>query len=56
VTASVQRAEELTEQYAVGGVPLLIVNGKYATSVSEAGSESRLLSLINDLAASEQQR
>ena len=34
----------------------MIVNGKYSTSVSEAGGAAQLLSLINDLAASEKNR
>ena len=45
----------LTASYAVASVPLMIVNGKYSTSVSQAGSTDDLLSLINDLAASERQ-
>jgi hypothetical protein len=34
----------------------MIVNGKYMTSVSEAGSEDKLIALVNDLAASEKAR
>ena len=56
VAANILRAEELTKKYAVESVPIMIVNGKYATSVTEAGSPAQLLSLINDLAASEKNR
>jgi thiol:disulfide interchange protein DsbA len=53
VNASLQRAQQLTERYHVDGVPLIVVNGKYETDVSKAGGPGKLLSLINDLAASE---
>ena len=53
VATNVTRAEDLTKKYAVANVPILIVNGKYSTSVSEAGGTPQLLALINDLAASE---
>jgi protein dithiol oxidoreductase (disulfide-forming) len=56
VASNVLRAEDLTKKYAVGNVPVMIVNGRYSTSVSEAGGATQLLSLINDLAASEKNR
>ena len=56
VATNVQRARALTEQYAVASVPLIIVNGKYETGVGPAGGTPQLLSLINDLAASEKGR
>jgi protein dithiol oxidoreductase (disulfide-forming) len=56
VASNVLKAESLTQKYAVENVPVMIVNGKYSTSVSEAGGTSQLLSLINDLAASEKNR
>jgi thiol:disulfide interchange protein DsbA len=56
VASNMLRAEDLTRKYAVGNVPVMIVNGKYSTSVSEAGGATQLLSLINDLAASEKNR
>jgi len=37
----------------VQGVPFFVVNGKYSTDVAQAGSESKLIELISDLAASE---
>jgi thiol:disulfide interchange protein DsbA len=56
VEANVRRAQKLTELYAVASVPLIVVNGKYSTGVGEAGGPGPLLSLINDLAASEKAR
>ena len=56
VATNVTRAEELTKKLAVSSVPVMVVNGKYMTSVSEAGAEGKLLTLIDDLAASEKGR
>src|SRR5215472_8574958 len=53
VSSNLQRAEEITQRYHVQGVPFIVVNGKYSTDVSQAGSESKLIELISDLAASE---
>jgi protein dithiol oxidoreductase (disulfide-forming) len=53
VSSNLQRAEEITQRYHVQGVPLFVVNGKYSTDVAKAGSEPKLIELINDLAASE---
>jgi thiol:disulfide interchange protein DsbA len=56
VAANLQRAEQLTKKYAIASVPTLIVNGKFSTGVAEAGGTEQLLSLLNDLAASEKNR
>jgi thiol:disulfide interchange protein DsbA len=56
VATNMRRAEDLTKKYNVANVPTMIVNGKYSTSLSEAGSPERLISLIDDLAASEKPR
>lgn len=56
VSSNLQRAEQLTTRYHVEGVPLMVVNGKYTTDVDKAGGSGQLLSLINDLAASERRR
>ena len=53
VSSNLQRAEEITQRYHVQGVPFFVVNGKYSTDVQKAGSEAKLIELINDLAASE---
>jgi predicted DsbA family dithiol-disulfide isomerase len=56
VNSNLSRAEDLTKRYRVDGVPYIVVNGKYGTDVAKAGGPSNLISLINDLAASERPR
>ncbi len=56
VNANLQRAEEITQRYQVHGVPLIVINGKYTTDIGTAGSETRLIELINDLAGAEHGR
>jgi hypothetical protein len=34
-------------------VPLIVINGKYTTDVAKAGSQSNLISLVDDLAVAE---
>ena len=53
VDANLQRAQQLTERYNVTGVPMIIVDGKYATDVGKAGSQENLFALVNDLVATE---
>jgi protein dithiol oxidoreductase (disulfide-forming) len=53
VAVNLQRAEKSTAALKVATVPTLIVNGKYSTSVGQAGGEAQLLALLDDLAASE---
>lgn len=53
VATNLLRAEEFTRKMGVDSVPLMVVNGKYITSVSDAGGEAQLIALVNDLAASE---
>jgi thiol:disulfide interchange protein DsbA len=53
VSSNLQRAEELTRRYRVETVPQMAVNGRYITDVSKAGGQTQLMTLINDLAASE---
>src|SRR5690606_12245031 len=47
------RAFEFMQRYEVDGVPAVIINGKYTTSVTEAGSHEALFELIDELAAAE---
>lgn len=57
VEAAIRTAEDLTRRYRATGVPLMVVNGKYTADVGTAGnSETALLELVNDLAASERRR
>jgi thiol:disulfide interchange protein DsbA len=53
VNQNLERAEQLTQRYQVNSVPLLVVDGKYTTDLTMAGSPSALFSLIDDLAAAE---
>lgn len=53
VSSNLQRAEEITRRYNVQGVPFFVVNGKYSTDIAQAGTEPKLIELINDLAGSE---
>jgi thiol:disulfide interchange protein DsbA len=53
VETAMQRADELAQRYRVVAVPDFVVNGKYITDVSLAGSPDRLMSLLSDLAAQE---
>jgi thiol:disulfide interchange protein DsbA len=56
VDTAMQRAANLVERYRVSSVPTFVVNGKYVTDESLAGSQDRLLSLIGDLSAAESKR
>jgi len=56
VANNVELAAAATRDYEVTGVPVMIVGGKYTASVSQAGGNAELFSLVNDLAASERQR
>lgn len=50
------KADDLVHRYHVDGVPLVVINGKYVTDVNMAGSPANLISIVNDLAASEKGR
>ncbi len=56
VQTNLQKADELMRRYKVEGVPLLVINGKYVTDVSMAGSPANVISIVTDLAASEKRR
>lgn len=56
VAANLLRAQELTQKLVVSSVPVLFVNNKFSTSVSEAGGTREMLTLISDIAASEKNR
>jgi protein dithiol oxidoreductase (disulfide-forming) len=53
VETAMQRADQLVQRYRVTSVPMFVVNGKYVTDVTMAGSPDRLMSLLSDLAAQE---
>ncbi len=49
VSAKVQFAAVMSRKYGLSGVPAIIVDGKYRTSVSLAGGHAKLLDLIDHL-------
>ena len=51
VNTQLQQAQEITSDYEVQGVPFIAVDGKFSTDVGKAGGESKLISLIDFLAA-----
>lgn len=51
VGTELQQADEITQDYQVQGVPFIAVDGKFSTDVGKAGSENKLISLIDFLAA-----
>jgi thiol:disulfide interchange protein DsbA len=53
VSADMQRSDDFSRRYRIDAVPRIVINGKYITDVGMAGSEANLISVINDLAASE---
>lgn len=53
VSAKVQQSRKLTEAFNITGVPSIVVNGKYLTSASHAGSFEGLTVMMNELAKSE---
>ena len=50
------KAEDLNRRYKITGTPTVVVNGKYVTDVSMAGSEDKLFEVINALVAREKPR
>jgi protein dithiol oxidoreductase (disulfide-forming) len=53
VETKLNRAADLNRRYRITSTPTVVVNGKYVTDVTMAGSEPRLFDLINTLAAQE---
>ena len=53
VHTKLQRAEELSRRYRISSVPSIVVNGKYTTDGTSAGSYELLIELIDELVASE---
>lgn len=49
VAAKVNRARQLTANYGIRGVPSMIVEGRYRTSATEAGSHERMLEVVDYL-------
>jgi thiol:disulfide interchange protein DsbA len=53
VFTKMQRADELARRYRISSVPAVVVNGKYTTNATMAGSYPNLLEVINELVAME---
>ncbi len=54
--SKVRRADDLARSYKITGTPTIVVNGKYVTDVSMAGSEEKLFAVVNALVAKETSR
>lgn len=54
--SKVAKAEDLNRRYKITGTPTIVVNGKYVTDVSMAGSEEKLFEVVNALVAKEASR
>ena len=53
VNQKLRVADDLARRYGIANVPVMVVNGKYRTGGSEAGSYPRLLEVIDELVARE---
>jgi protein dithiol oxidoreductase (disulfide-forming) len=53
VQSSVQHGEDLARRDRIDSVPTFVINGKYVTDADMAGDRTKLMQLIDDLAASE---
>jgi protein dithiol oxidoreductase (disulfide-forming) len=53
VQTNLAKADDLGRRYRIDAVPTIVIDGKYESNVGMAGSEDKLIDLINDLAASE---
>ncbi|MBB5020091.1 thiol:disulfide interchange protein DsbA [Chitinivorax tropicus] len=49
VESAARQAENISKNYRVDGVPTVIVNGKYKTSLADVGGESQLFALLDQL-------
>lgn len=56
VTVKMNNARLMTSRYRINGVPTMIVNGKYSTSASQAGSNQKLIDVVNYLVAQERKQ
>lgn len=56
VENKLQRADFLNRRYRIESVPTFVVNGKYKTDVSDAGGETQLFTLIDELTVHEHAR
>jgi thiol:disulfide interchange protein DsbA len=55
VESKTRQARHMVRQYGIGGVPAIVVNGKYHTSATLTGNYEQLLKVIDYLADKERQ-
>lgn len=55
VTSAVKRAENLTRRYGIRSVPVIVVNGKYATDAPEIRGFGDIIDVTNELVERERQ-
>ena len=53
VSQKLRVASDLARRYSISSVPAIVVNGKYRTGASEAGSYPKMLEVIDELVARE---
>ncbi len=53
VDQNIRKAKDLARRYSIASVPAIVVNGKYRTGGSEAGSYTKLIEIIDELTARE---
>ena len=53
IDTKVKQSKTLAPRYGISGVPTLVVNGKYVTSASLAGSAENVTKILNQLIAQE---
>ncbi|MDM7322175.1 MAG: thiol:disulfide interchange protein DsbA/DsbL [Gammaproteobacteria bacterium] len=53
VDAEVRKAQQLARQYGITGVPAMVVQGKYRTSGSLAGSNAKMVEVVDALITKE---
>ena len=49
VQSRLTRAKQMTAAYKIDGVPMIVVNGKYVSSLAHAGGAERLLQVVDGL-------
>jgi thiol:disulfide interchange protein DsbA len=53
VDAEVRKAQQLARQYGITGVPAMVVQGKYRTSGSLAGTNGKMIEVVDALVVRE---
>jgi thiol:disulfide interchange protein DsbA len=56
VNVKLNNAKQMTRRYAITGVPTVIINGKYRTSASQAGSNINIIKVMDYLIMQERPR